>query len=240
MLATCMQLHARGRCTHARTHVHPPTSSRTRLRTVISLVSYWCSVLLASSRLARSSLSLIATCTSSSLRCSASHSAWRSVVGRGAGPRRVMEGAWGAGGMGGGVCGSWVGWLRAACLRVQRRLHLSLRALRRLKLPRGLDAARLHLAHVLLLVRDGLLQGRQLVLEPLRVGHDVRAQLLELLLGVEHRVLGLRQPVLDLRRAGGQREAWRERGTGRAARQGGCAAGHGEGGRAAWREEGAW
>ena len=82
---------------------------------------------------------------------------------------RLMEGAWeaagmGAGGMGGGGLGSRAGWLRGACLRVQHRLHLSLRAFRRLELPHHLDAARLHLAHVLLLVRHGILQRRQLQL----------------------------------------------------------------------------
>ena len=68
---------------------HSLTYSLRCLRTLISLVSYWCSVLLASSRLARSSLSLIAPCTSRSLRCSPSHSAWWSTVDHG-GPWWIM------------------------------------------------------------------------------------------------------------------------------------------------------
>ena len=103
-----------------------------------------------------------------------------------------------------GMHGWWVlGWLWRACLPVQHRLHLSLRTLRRLELAGGLAAARLDLPHVLLLVRHGLLQRLQLLLELLRVGHDLRAQLLELLLGVEHLVLCLGQPVLDLMRVRG-------------------------------------
>ena len=123
--------------TRSLTHLgHSLTYSLGCLRTLISLVSYWCSVLLASSRLARSSLSLIALWTSRSLRCSPSHSAWWSTVDHGGswrnritvghgGTRWVMGNAWV---VGGGVA--------VACVpaRAAPPPSLSLRTLRRLEL----------------------------------------------------------------------------------------------------------
>ena len=104
-----------------------------------------------------------------------------------------------------GMHGWWVvGWLWLACLPVQHRLHLSLSARSDASSWReALAAARLDLPHTFSFsCFTAFLQRLMLLLELLRVGHDLRAQLLELLLGVERLVLGLRQPVLDLRPRG--------------------------------------